>query len=297
MSVIVLFAFAALVAGIAYLTYGKRIGKETVRPRMLIWFALAGVFIGVLARVFVIISAGTVGVVDFWGRVSPSPLTAGVNIRNPLADIRVFSIKTHELKEVMDTPSQEGLITHLEVSVWFRVLPEKAPEIYRTIGMGYEETILKPLIRSVLRTVTAEYEAKALYTAGREAIVAEMEKLAEPVARQKGLLVEKVLLRSVKLPQMVAEAIERKLQAEQQAEQMKFILDRERQEAERKKIEAQGIAEFQKIVTQGITPSLLEWKGIEATEKLALSANTKIVIIGNPKNGLPLILEGQRAHE
>jgi prohibitin 1 len=96
---------------------------------------------------------------------------------------------------------------------------------------------------------------------------------------------------------MVSEAIERKLQAEQQAEQMKFILDRERQEAERKKIEAQGIAEFQKIVTQGITPSLLEWKGIEATEKISTSNNTKIVIIGNPKNGLPLILEGQRVHE
>ncbi len=294
MLTIVLFSVISVMLGLACLYYRRRSGSEAVGSGNLAWFGLAGMLAGTLFRLVVIVAAGTVGVVDFWGKVSPAPLTAGVNVRNPLAAIRTFSIKTHELREVMDTPSQEGLITHLEVSVWYHVIPEKAPEIYQTIGMGYEETILKPLMRSVLRTVTAEHEAKALYTAGREAIVAEMEKLAEPVARDKGLVVERVLLRSVKLPQMVAEAIERKLQAEQQAEQMKFILERERQEAERKKIEAQGIAEFQKIVTQGITPSLLEWKGIEATEKLATSSNTKIVIIGNPKNGLPLILEGQK---
>ena len=142
--------------------------------------------------------------------------------------------------------------------------------------------------------MTAEYEAKALYTAGREAIVAEIFKMAEPVAREKGISIEKVLLRAVKLPQLVAEAIERKLQAEQQAEQMKFILDKERQETDRKRIEAQGISDFQRIVSQGITQSLLDWKGIEATEKLASSPNSKIVIIGNPKSGLPLILEGQK---
>ena len=295
MLVIILFMVSGLVLGITHLSYRRRIGREATEPWTLAWYVLSGLLVGVVFRLFVIIAAGTVGVVDFWGYVSAVPLSPGVSLRNPLAEIRTFSTKTHELKENMDTPSQEGLITHLEVSVWHRVIPEMAPEIYKTIGMGYEETILQPLIRSVLRTVTAEYEAKALYTAGREAIVAEMEKLAEPVAREKGILIQRVLLRSVKLPQMVAEAIERKLQAEQQAEQMKFVLDRERQEAERKKIEAQGISEFQKIVIQGITPSLLEWKGIEATEKLATSPNTKIVIIGNPKNGLPLILEGQKA--
>ncbi|OGQ36015.1 MAG: hypothetical protein A3H47_01265 [Deltaproteobacteria bacterium RIFCSPLOWO2_02_FULL_42_39] len=118
--------------------------------------------------------------------------------------------------------------------------------------------------------------------------------MAEPVAKEKGISIEKVLLRAVKLPQLVAEAIERKLQAEQQAEQMKFILDKERQEADRKRIEAQGISDFQRIISQGITQSLLDWNGIEATEKLASSPNSKIVIIGNPKSGLPLILEGQK---
>lgn len=294
MTSIIGFVFLALVAGIIYVIVGKKISGGTGGPRVLTGFIVAGLLIGIAMRLFVIIDAGTVGVVDFWGKVSPMPLYAGVNIRNPLADIHSFSIKTMELKEDVDTPSKEGLITHLEVSIWYKVISDKAPEIYKTIGMAYEDIILKPLLRSVLRSVTAEYEAKALYTAGREAIVAEIFRMAEPVAREKGIAIDKVLLRAVKLPPLVAEAVERKLQAEQQSEQMKFVLDKERQEADRKRIEAQGIADFQKIVTQGITPSLLDWKGIEATEKLAASPNTKIVIIGNPKNGLPLILEGQK---
>lgn len=293
MSGIIGFVFLALIAGIVYVAAAKKMGWGG-GPRALTGFIIAGVIIGSALRLFVIIEAGTVGVVDFWGKVSPVPLQAGVNIRNPLADIHSFSIKTMELKEDVDTPSKEGLITHIEVSIWYKVIPDKSPEIYKTIGMSYEDVILKPLFRSVLRSVTAEYEAKALYTAGREAIVAEIFKMAEPVAREKGIALDKVLLRAVKLPQLVAEAVERKLQAEQQSEQMKFVLAKETQEADRKRIEAQGIADFQKIVTQGITPSLLEWKGIEATEKLAASPNTKVVIIGNPKNGLPLILEGQK---
>ena len=291
---ILTFILLSVFIGVGYIIARHKIGEKTTKPIILVKFALAGLLFGLLLKVFVIVQAGTVGVVDFWGHVYPTPLKAGVNLRNPLADIRVFSIKTHELKEVMDTPSQEGLITHLEVSVWYRVMAERTPEIFKTIGLSYEEVILKPLIRSALRTVTAEHEAKALYTAGRETIVSEMQVIVEPVAREKGIAIEKVLLRSVKLPQLVTEAIEKKLQAEQQAEQMKFVLMREKQEAERKRIEGQGIADFQRIVTEGITESLLEWKGIEATEKLAESSNTKIVIIGNPKNGLPLILEGQK---
>jgi regulator of protease activity HflC (stomatin/prohibitin superfamily) len=297
MLLIILIILISAALGVIYTIVSKRFTGSPVQPKVVIRFVLAGCALGVLLRLFVIIQAGTVGVVDFWGQVSIAPLYSGLNLRNPLANIHAFSIKTQELKETIDTPSREGLITHLEVSIWYRIIPEKVPEIYRTIGVSYEDIILKPLFRSVLRTVTAEHDAKALYTAGREEIVAEVFKMAEPIARDKGIMLDKVLLKSVKLPPMVAEAVERKLQAEQQSEQMKFVLTKEKQEAERKRIEAQGIADFQKIVTAGITPSLLEWKGIEATEKLASSANTKIVIIGNPKNGLPLILEGQRTVE
>ena len=112
--------------------------------------------------------------------------------------------------------------------------------------------------------------------------------------REKRRVMLTQLLRKIGLPPVVANAIQEKLRREQEAEQMKFVLQKEQQEAERKRIEAQGVADFQRIVAQGISPQLLEWKGIEATEKLAASANTKIVVIGNSKTGLPLILGGER---
>jgi len=134
------------------------------------------------------------------------------------------------------------------------------------------------------------YEAKALYSAEREKIAGEIFSLFRRLAGERGIMVQQVLLRRIGLPPVVANAIQEKLRREQEAEQMKFVLQKEQQEAERKRIEAQGIADFQRIVAQGISAQLLEWKGIEATEKLASSSNTKIVVIGNSKTGLPIIL-------
>ena len=131
--------------------------------------------------------------------------------------------------------------------------------------------------------MTASYEAKALYSAEREKIAQEIFQLCRQADQDRGIITEQVLLRKIGLPAVVANAIQEKLRREQEAEQMKFVLQKEQQEAERKRIEAQGIADFQRIVAQGISAQLLEWKGIEATEKLAASPNTKIVVIGNPK--------------
>jgi regulator of protease activity HflC (stomatin/prohibitin superfamily) len=288
----VLGVIIGIVLRVAGIVLAPRVKMFTPQIKTIFLFGFVGLCIGTAIRLPVIVPAGNVGVQDLWGSVSTGTYTAGLNFRNPLAKVHNFSIQTQELKETMSTPSKEGLITELEVSVWYKISPDKAPQIYREIGKDYRGTILEPLVRSVIRTVTAEHEAKDLYTAGRETIVAEIQKLVEPVAYSKGILIDSVLLRSVQLPQLVTGAIEQKLQAEQQAEQMKFVLQKETQEAERKRIEAQGIADFQKTVVQGITPGLLEWKGIEATEKIAASDNTKIVVIGNAKNGLPLILGG-----
>ena len=149
-----------------------------------------------------------------------------------------------------------------------------------------------PQIRSAIREITASYDAKALYSSEREQIARETFELVQKMMGGRGVIVESVLLRKIGLPAIVANAIQEKLKREQEAEQMKFVLAKEQQEAERKRIEAQGIADFQKIVAAGISPQLLEWKGIEATEKLAMSPNTKVVVVGNPKNGLPIILGG-----
>ena len=243
-----------------------------------------------VAQCITVVPAGHVGVVDFFGSVSPTSLKAGINMRNPLAHIAKMSIKTQELKEVMDVPSKEGLTVGLEISALFHLDPERAPEVYKTIGPNYEEIILQPQFRSVARGVTATYDAKALYTSEREVvartILADLQKLVEP----RGITVESTPLRQVGLPKGLTQAIEEKLRAEQESQRMQFVLLKEKQEAERKRIEAQGIADFQRIVAQGISEPLLAWKGIEATQQLAHSQNAKIVIIGNPKNGMPLII-------
>ena len=180
----------------------------------------------------------------------------------------------------------------LEASLLYRLDPDKAAEIYRTVGRDYEGTVVEPQIRSAIREITASYDAKALYSSEREKIAQEISDQFAKLTKDRGIITESVLLRKIGLPPIVANAIQEKLRREQEAEQMKFVLQKEQQEAERKRIEAQGIADFQRIVAAGISPQLLEWKGIEATEKLALSPNSKIVVIGNPKSGLPIILGG-----
>jgi len=240
-----------------------------------------------------VIPAGHVGVKDFFGLVSSSVLTPGVHFVMPFTKVVKMSVKTQEVKETAEVPSKEGLTMDLEGSLLFRLDPAKAPEIYKTIGPDYTEIAVHPQIRSAIREVTATYEAKALYSAERDKIARETLELFRKMSEGRGIITEAVLLRKIGLPAVVANAIQEKLKREQEAEQMKFVLQKESQEAERKRIEAQGVADFQRIVASGISQQLLEWKGIEATEKLALSANTKVVVIGNSKSGLPIILGGE----
>lgn len=260
------------------------------------WLVILGVFLFFLifANPFTVVPAGHVGVKDFFGIVSPNVLPPGVRLVLPFTKVVKFSVRTQEIKEVAEVPSKEGLIMSLEVSLLFRLDAARAPEVYRTVGQGYPEVVVEPQFRSAIREITASYEAKALYSAERERIAQEIFHLFRKLTSDRGVVAEQVLLRKIGLPPVVANAIQEKLRREQEAEQMKFILLKEQQEAERKRIEAQGIADFQRIVAQGISPQLLEWKGIEATEKLANSQNTKIVIIGNPKTGLPVILSTER---
>jgi len=261
-------------------------------------FRLAGIVIAILlvflfANPIRVIPAGHIGVKDFFGRVSSDVLPPGVRLVFPMTRVIKMSVQTQEIKEVAEVPSKEGLIMDLEVSLLYRLDPEMADDMYRTIGRDYQSVAIEPQIRSAIREITASYEAKALYSAEREKIAKEVFELFKRISSNRGIISEAVLLRKIGLPTVVANAIQEKLRREQEAEQMKFVLQKEQQEAERKRIEAQGVADFQRIVAAGISPQLLEWKGIEATEKLALSQNTKIVVIGNPKSGLPLILGGE----
>ena len=247
-----------------------------------------------IANPIKVVPAGHVGVKNFFGKVSPTVLAPGINVVFPGTRVIPFTIQTQELKETADVPSQEGLIMDLECSLLYRLEPARAAELYKTVGRDYRSVVVEPQLRSALREITASYEAKALYSAQREKLSNEIFALFTRLTKDRGIVTDAVLLRKVGLPPVVANAIQEKLRREQEAEQMKFVLQKEQQEAERKRIEAQGIADFQKIVASGISAQLLEWKGIEATEKLAMSQNTKVVVIGNSKSGLPIILGSEK---
>ena len=266
-----------------------------VKPRAALPTIVVIVIIILLFRSARVVPAGHVGVVDLFGNVRTEALPAGLHLVNPLASVHRMSVQTRELKETMDTPSSEGLVVHLDVSILFHLDATKAPDVYRTVGVDYDSVLVEPNVRSSVREVTSSYEAKVLYSPEREKMSSEINRHILDAIEPRGITIERLLLRDVALPQRLQEAIQEKLSAEQEASRMQFVLLKEKQEAERKKIEAEGISSFQKIVTEGINDNLLKWKGIEATKELALSANTKIVVIGAGKEGLPIILGGDSA--
>jgi prohibitin 1 len=283
-------AVLVVILGTVFYMNLKKAGKKQESMVSILAVVIA-VVVGA-ANLFTVVPAGTVGVVDFLGNVSDNTLKAGVNLVNPMANVIKFNIKTQELKETMSVPSKEGLSVQLEISLLFKLDPDNANKIYQTVGPNYGDIILLPQFRSVVRGVTAKYEAKALYTASREKLAGEIMNELQTLVGPRGITVETAALRQIVLPPGLTQSIEEKLQAEQESQRMEFVLNKEKQEADRKRIEAAGIRDFQAIVSEGLNQNLLRWKGIEATEKLANSTNSKIVVIGSGKDGLPLILGG-----
>jgi regulator of protease activity HflC (stomatin/prohibitin superfamily) len=249
-------------------------------------FILVILFFSAVTRV----GTGHVGVLTLFGRVSGETLAEGIHLINPMKTNNELSIQTQTLKESASVPSSEGLMMSLDTSLIYHLNPDRAAEVFQKIGADYENVVVEPTLRSAIREATASHTANALYTGEREMVAKQIYDQVSTQLNQRGLIVENVLLRDIQLPSTLKAAIEAKQQAEQESLAMNFRLQKETQEAQRKRIEAAGVRDFQQIVAQGITPSLLEWKGIEATENLAKSPNSKVVVIGNNKNGLPLIL-------
>jgi len=257
-------------------------------------FKYAAYFVGTLLTIgFVrsvkVVQAGTIGIRDLFGKVDQHTYPPGLHLINPLASMHTFSVKTQNLSVNVDVPSKEGLNIHLKVSALYRINPDKVRDIYTTIGKDYVGVVLQPHLGSVIRQVTSGYEAKDLYTSSaRHMMHSDLTKQLAAVVGERGIVIEDTPLREIVLPEKLTQAIEEKLRSEQESQRMEFVLQRERLEAERKAIEAGGIAEFQKIVAEGVSDQLLRWKGIEATAALAESKNTKIIIVGG-NDGLPLI--------
>jgi regulator of protease activity HflC (stomatin/prohibitin superfamily) len=236
------------------------------------------------------VASGHVGVLTLFGRVTGEILPEGIHLINPFKSSTEMSIRTQEIKESASVPSAEGLVMNLDTSLIYHLDPAKAAEVYQKIGPNYLVVFIEPNLRAAIREATASHTANALYSGERELVAKQIRDQLTALLGQRGILVEAILLRDIQLPLTLKTSIETKQQAEQEALAMNFRLQKEKQEAERKRIEAAGIRDFQQIVAQGISTQLLEWKGIEATENLAKSANAKVVVIGNSKNGLPLIL-------
>jgi regulator of protease activity HflC (stomatin/prohibitin superfamily) len=219
-------------------------------PRILRW-GVAILVVLLLLWSTTSIPTGNVGVLTLFGRVTGETLGEGIHLINPLKSVQKLSVQTQSVKESANVPSNEGLILALDTSLLFRLDKSKAAFVFQTVGDNYAEKIVEPTLRAAIRASTSAHSANALYTNARELVQLQIQDELTAQLSPRGVIVENVLLRDVQLPAMLKGSIEAKQQAEQDALRMSFILQKEKQEAER--IEAQGIADFQKIVAQGIS--------------------------------------------
>lgn len=216
----------------------------------------------------------------------------GFNWHMPWNSIFVYKTQYSERKEDITVLSSDGASIQLEISIWYRPLAEKLDSLQIKVGPDYYDVMVGPGLRGEARRICGHYKPEEIYSTKRDTIAVELFDALKHLMADKYIDINGVIFRNVILPNKISEAINEKLAAQQEAQRMEFTLQKETQEAERKRIEAQGIADFQKIVSSGLNPMLLRWKGIEATEKLSASPNTKVIVIGNSKDGMPLILGG-----
>lgn len=259
------------------------------------------IVLGVLFSVFKQIEPGTVGVKVLFGKVQPDVLESGLHVVNPLVDIKVFDIQTlnYTMSSVHDEGDKEGddairvlssdgLEVVLDLTVLYKITPSEAPRILKEIGPNYSEKIVRPIARTRIRDNSVYYEAVALYSTKKAEFQQRIFKSIEEDFKKRGLILEQLLIRNINLPESVKKTIESKINAEQEAQKMTFVLQKERQEAERKRVEAQGIADYQKIISSGLSDKQLQYEQIKAQKEIATSQNAKVIIM-NGKSA-PIIL-------
>ncbi|MFN6461206.1 MAG: SPFH domain-containing protein [Nostoc sp. DedVER02] len=287
----ILSLLSSLIAILVYLNTGKISGERSRLAVRAITILIGSIAVfNSFSRLLVIVPPGNVGIVNFFGQVDENTLAPGVHLVNPFNKVLNFSTRLKDVKENVDVTSQEGLSLNLDVSLQYKLDPQKAATVYKTIGTDETQLVISRF-RSTVRAITANYPASAIYSTKRQEIAQKIDQQLTNEIPTLGFIVEEALLRNVKMPDVLQAAIQNKLKVEQENQQMKFVLEKERQEAERKRIEAQGIADSQKIISGGLTNQVLQLRAIEATEKLAQSNNSKIVIIGSEKGGVPILIQ------
>jgi regulator of protease activity HflC (stomatin/prohibitin superfamily) len=266
---------------------------------------IAGVLLlllGASVSMFKVIDAGQVGVKTLFGKVENDVLYSGLNVVNPLVEVTNFDTKTQNYTmsgihdegtkagdDAIRVLSSDGLEVTIDLSVLFKVRATEAPRILKEIGNDYLDKIVRPISRTAIRDNAVYYEAVALYSTKRQEFQDKIFKTINESFAKRGLVLEQLLVRNITLPESVKKSIESKINAEQDAQKMTFVLQKERQEAERKRVEAQGIADYQRILSTGLSDKQLQYEAIKAQKEIALSPNTKIIIMGNSK-GTPVII-------
>jgi regulator of protease activity HflC (stomatin/prohibitin superfamily) len=228
------------------------------------------------------------------GGTSKEVLQEGMHVIPIWNSVIAYDTRVHEMKEALSVLSSNGLPLRVDASVRYRPNTGELFELQTQIGPDYDQKLVAPIVRSEGRKVFGRYQPEEIYSTKREEIERQIYEEVTKALQGKHVIVEAVLVRDVELPDAIKNAIADKLAEEQRSQKMRFTLDKERQEAQRKQIEAEGVAKYQSIVRQGLTPEYLQFKGIEATERLSSSNNAKVVIVGSPKSGLPLIFQGER---
>jgi prohibitin 1 len=226
-----------------------------------------------------VVNQGYVGLRRTWGKIDPAPLDPGLVFYEVFStDILKVPVRTTTVTVDIVLPSKEGLNINARIAILYRVRPEKAADVIGKIGEDYEESLIAAVFRSAAADVSARFFAKDMYSAERSTIEREIAKKMDANLSERGFSVEAVLMKSIALPAGLARAIEEKLQAEQNAERMQFLIERERLEADRKRIEATAQRDAQKILAEGLTPEILRLRAIEAFLKLAESPNAKVIV-------------------
>ncbi len=266
-------------------------------PKAIVFGIIGLIFIVLFgSSMFKTIDPGEKGVIfkKFGGGLDKETIFGqGFHVIAPWNTLHVYDVKIHETFEKMEVLSKNGLSIKIDLSFRYMPVQEKIGHLHDEIGRNYLERIIKPEIRSVTREVIGNYLPEELYSTKREAIEDEIEALTREKVEAKYLTLDAILIRDVTLPLTLRNGIEKKLVQEQESLEYEFKIDKARKEAQRKEIEANGIAKFQQIVNRTITPQLLKWKGVEATQEIAKSSNAKVIVIGNGDGDLPIILGGQ----
>jgi regulator of protease activity HflC (stomatin/prohibitin superfamily) len=257
---------------------------------------------GILIKCVIQIGAGEVGVKILFGNVQSDVLSSGLHFINPFVDVKHLDIKTqnYTMSGVHDEGAQsgddairvltsDGLEVTIDLTVLYKLLPSEAPRLLRETGDDYTDKIVRPVTRTKIRDNSVYYEAIALYSTKRDEFQQRIFASIENDFKKRGLILEQLLVRNITLPQSVKATIEQKINAEQDAQKMQFVLLKEKQEAERKRVEAQGIADYQRIINTGLTDQQLQYEQIKAYLELAKSPNSKVIVMG--KGNAPIILD------